>query len=61
MTIEEMASMGGKARSAKLSPERRKEIATNAGNATKAKYGVDYFKNIRNGKKFKLEENTIRP
>lgn len=30
MTVAELASLGGKARSAKLTPERRKEIARNA-------------------------------
>ena len=30
MTVAEMASLGGKARTAALSPERRKEIASNA-------------------------------
>lgn len=34
-TITEMTSAGGKARAAKLSPERRKEIATQAGLAGK--------------------------
>ena len=31
MTVKELASIGGKARAKKLSPERRKEIAKNAG------------------------------
>jgi hypothetical protein len=37
MDVEEMASMGGKARAKKLSPERRKEIAQKAGAARWAK------------------------
>lgn len=49
MDVKEFASLGGKARANKLSPERRREIAVNAGNATKAKYGADYYKNIRKG------------
>jgi hypothetical protein len=43
--------MGGKARDKALSPERKHEIAVNAGNANLIKYGKDYFKNIRKGLK----------
>lgn len=35
MTVKEMASLGGKARAKKLTPERRKEIARLAGKGNK--------------------------
>ena len=50
--------MGGKARASKLSPERRHEIAINAGLVTKAKYGKDYYRNIRNG--IKMSDNGVK-
>ena len=37
LTLAEFASMGGKARAKKLTPERRKEIASNAAKARWAK------------------------
>jgi hypothetical protein len=37
LTHKQVSSRGGKARAAKLSPERRKEIATNAVRAREAK------------------------
>jgi general stress protein YciG len=37
LTIKEFASMGGKARAKKLSPQRRTEIAKKAGKASQAK------------------------
>ena len=35
MTVKEFASLGGKARASKLTPERRKEIASLAGKGNK--------------------------
>ncbi len=37
MTVQQMASLGGKARAAKLSAKRRQEIARKAGKARKKK------------------------
>jgi hypothetical protein len=53
MTVSDFASLGGKARAAKLSPERRREIAVKAGNTNLEKYGKEYFSKIRQGLKVK--------
>ena len=45
MTFEEFKRRAAEGRK-RIPAEQRSEIARNAGNATKSKYGVDYYKEI---------------
>ncbi|MDD5147433.1 MAG: hypothetical protein PHV63_02700 [Candidatus Daviesbacteria bacterium] len=47
MTVRELTHIAGKARLVKMTPQQRSEVARKGGNATKAKYGLEYFKNLR--------------
>lgn len=46
MTMKEFVALGVKARMEKTTPEQRKEIATKAGNALKAKYGIEHYREL---------------
>ena len=58
MDQKTFASLGGKARLIKMTPEERQAVSAKGGNATKQKYGADYYKNIRRGIKPSQVETT---